>query len=224
MLQRSERALIFALKPRLIAVQHAEGWAGIGEVLEGERNQLRRGLVAIFLARRLLIDVFVEDTGLDTGETGDAPGDCGELVDQIERGLGAGLEMGDIGLQAGLVLLPRFRGEDDGLRGESVRGGVAGGGAKSGFSFGPARFGAVGAGGFDAAEGGHGSCLIEDKGPRAGWELMGGGGCWLGGGYIFESGVILLGGVRRCIGRLSPKWTVSTNSRGSLRGDTLGVW
>jgi hypothetical protein len=138
LIQRAERALVFTIQARLKTVQEAEGWASGGEVLEGEGNQLGAGLIAVFLPFALLIDVLVEDAGLDAGEASDAPGDGGELVDEVERGLGAGLEVVDIGPQAGVEFLARFRGEDDGCGGEAVRDGVARRDADSGFGFRPA--------------------------------------------------------------------------------------
>jgi hypothetical protein len=181
LLQRGQCALILALETGLIAVQKAERWAVARKMLEGERNQLRRRLAAIFLVGSLLIDVLVEDARLNAGEAGHAPGDGGELMNEVERGGGAGLEMRDVSFEAGLEFLGWFGGEDDRLRGEAVADRIAGGGAKSSLGFRPAGFGAVGAGGFDAAEGGHAFCLIEDKArvasrERAAAEFVGGAG------------------------------------------------
>ena len=83
LVQRAERALVFAVQARLIAVQQAEGGTCGREMLEGEGDQLGAGLIAVLLALALPVDVLVEDAGLNSGEASDAPGDGGELVDEV---------------------------------------------------------------------------------------------------------------------------------------------
>jgi hypothetical protein len=123
--QHHEDTLIFVMQTRLIAIQQAKGGPGIGEILECERDELGAGSFAALVPTILPVHVLVDEPRLDSGEAGDTPGDGGELINEVERGLIAGLELFDIGAQMGVEFLGGFGGKDDRLSRESVSDGVA---------------------------------------------------------------------------------------------------
>jgi hypothetical protein len=137
----------------LVAVQQAEGGVGAGHAIEGYGDA-----AAVVDVVEVVIDPFLvvfhlvfEEAGFDGGVAAEAPVGGGELADEIELGLAAGVEVGEVVVELGFVFGARFGGEDDGLGGESVGEGVERGGGFAGWGDGAGGFGAVGAGGGEFA-------------------------------------------------------------------------
>ena len=138
----------------MIAVEQRERAVGAGERVERDGEAVILGKVLEVLAEALLLSVHAvfEEPRFDARVARDTPVGGGELMDEIEFGLGLRAEVVEIIAELGLVFVGGFIEEDDGGCRESVGEGVEGGLLRR-----AAGLGGVGAGGFDfAVRGRHG--------------------------------------------------------------------
>ena len=116
------------MEARLIAVEEREGAAGAGERVEGDGDAVILGEVLIILAEALLLIVHAvfEEAGFDASVASDAPMGGGELMDEIEFGLGLRAEVVQIIAEMDFELVGGFIKEDDRAGGKAVSEGVHG--------------------------------------------------------------------------------------------------
>jgi hypothetical protein len=152
-----ERPVEGTVEVALVTGEQGEALTAVGECLKDPREAILAGhfgefVVDIFGAARQLIG---EQAGFDGPDAAEAPAGDGHGLDQIRLDRIGGLELLDVGVEEELELFMGFGGKHDGLGGEAVAKAVAG---RLGSAFrggGAAGLGAVGAGGFNFAVGGH---------------------------------------------------------------------
>jgi hypothetical protein len=121
-----QEPLVFVMEPRLITIEEREGAVRACESFEGQGEAVILGHLLVLLAEALflILHAVLKEARFDAGVAGDAPMGGGELMDEVDLGLGLGAEVVEIIAELGLVFVGGFIEEDDGAGGESVGEGV----------------------------------------------------------------------------------------------------